>query len=345
MFWRSFAALALVSAVSLPPMPATAQGAVSISGAGATFPAPLYQRWIDRYKDVAPDVAIQYDPVGSGEGVKRFVAGETDFGGSDRAMEDDEIAQVDGGVRLIPATAGMVVLAYNLPGVEGELKLSREALAGIMLGNIRSWNDEAITATNPDLDLPKRTIAKVIRSDGSGTTFAFANHLNAISETWAAEHGATQTLDLPGVTMTAPGNDGVAGRINISEYSLGYVEYGFAKRLGLPVAALENQEGAFVLPSAESGQAAMRGSLGDMPEDMRLFMPDPAGQGAYPIVTYSWLLLHETYDDEAVGQALTDFVAWGLTEGQTFATDEDLNYIPLADEVAKLALSKIDPTR
>ncbi len=315
---------------------AAAAHAVDVRGAGATFPAPLYRAWIDAYAEVRDDVAITYDAVGSGEGVRRFVEGEVDFGASDAAMTDAEIDAVDGDVHLIPATAGMVVLAYNLPDVPSGLRLSREVLAGIFLGEITTWQDERIRALNPGVELPRLTVARVVRRDSSGTTFAFTNHLSAISEAWADRFGAARLLDWPGLAMTAIGNEGVAGRINVSWGAIGYVEQGFAARLGLPVVQLENAAGNFVAPGPETGQAALAAAVGDMPEDMRQFMPDPPGADAYPIVTYSWLLLRRDYADAAVGEAVRDFTRWGLTEGQDLAAD--LGYIPLPPSVGERGL-------
>jgi phosphate transport system substrate-binding protein len=332
MIARHLLGLGVVAALAF----ATPASAVDVRGAGATFPAPLYQAWIDDFREVRPDVRVSYDAVGSGEGVRRFVDGEVDFGASDAAMTDAEIGRVDGNVRLIPATAGMVALAYNLPNLEAPLKLSREVLAGIFLGEITHWQDERIAALNPGVELPSLTVARVVRRDASGTTFAFTNHLSAISEAWAERFGTARLLDWPGLAMTAIGNDGVAGRINVSWGAIGYVEQGFAARLGLPVAELENAAGNFVAPGPATGQAALAAAVDEMPEDMRQFMPDPPGADAYPIVTYSWLLLRRDYDDAAVGRAVADFARFGLTDGQASAAE--LGYIPLPDSVGERGL-------
>ncbi|NBB68926.1 MAG: phosphate ABC transporter substrate-binding protein PstS, partial [Alphaproteobacteria bacterium] len=230
MISRQRCGLALVGAALVVAGPAAA---VDVRGAGATFPAPLYEAWIDGFADRRADVTVTYDAVGSGEGIRRFTAGEVDFGASDAAMTDAEIDEVDGNVRMIPATAGMVVLAYNLPDIPSGLKLSREVLAGIFLGEITHWQDERIAALNPELELPSLTVARVVRRDASGTTFAFTNHLSAISDAWAETYGAARLIDWPGLAMTAIGNDGVAGRINVSWGAIGYVEQGFAARLDL----------------------------------------------------------------------------------------------------------------
>jgi len=332
MISRHLRGLALGAALAF----ATPAAAVDLRGAGATFPAPLYEAWIDAFEEVRDDVTITYDAVGSGEGVRRFIAGEADFGASDAAMTDAEIAEVDGEVRMIPATAGMVALAYNLPNLTAPLKLSREVLAGIFLGEIAHWQDERIQALNPGVELPSLTVARVVRRDASGTTFAFTNHLSAISEAWAERFGAARLVDWPGLAMTAIGNDGVAGRINVSWGGIGYLEQGFAARLGLPVAELENAAGEIVAPGPQTGRAALAAAVAEMPEDLRQFVPDPPGANAYPIVTYSWLLLRREYDDAVVGTAVRDFARFGLTEGQAAAAER--GYIPLPASVGDRGL-------
>ncbi len=331
---RRLGAGAVLSLLAMAPA-----AAVDIRGAGASFPAPLYQAWIEAYAKAGADASVTYEAVGSGEGIRRTIAGEVDFGASDAAMTDAQMAEVEAGVSLVPATAGMVVLAYNVPGVPSGLKLSREAVAGIFNGDIRNWSDPAIATANPEVELPNLTIARVVRRDSSGTTFAFTNYLSALSETWRDEYGAATLIDWPGISMTAFYNDGVAGRIAISWGSIGYVEQGFAAGLDLPVAHLENAAGNFVAPSAESGTAALDAAAVDMPDNLRQFIPDPPGADAYPIVTYSWLLLYEDYADPAVGEAVRDFARWGLTDGQALAAD--LGYIPLPASVADRGLSAL----
>ena len=315
--------------------------AVAIRGAGATFPAPLYERWIQTHRKTQPDVVITYDVVGSGEGARRFIAGSVDFGASDAALNDEQIARVQGGVRLVPVTAGLVVLAYNIPGVDRPLKLSRAVVTEIFAGRLRTWNDPRLAALNPGVSLPNRSIAVVARQDGSGTTFALTNHLSTVSAEWRDRGPGTSTLvDWRGRAMLARGNEGVAGRIKRSEDSIGYVEYHFARKLGLPMAMLENKAGRFVEPNERSGQAALAANAGRMPANLRLFMPDPDGDEAYPIVSFSWLLLYERYPDPLKAAALKKFLAWSLTEGQRMSGE--LGYIPLPPEVASQSLSAVD---
>lgn len=328
-----------------PPGSGVQAGAgLHISGAGATFPEPLYAEWMRRYGEEQPDVSFSYEGVGSGEGIKRFIAEAVDFGGSDAAMTDEQIAQVPRGVKLIPATAGMVVLAYNLPGVEGELRLPRDVYVDIFLGKVWRWDDPRLVAANPELSLPSKLIQPVVRRDGSGTTFAFTNHLSAVSADWREGPGTGTQIDWPGGAMTGVGNEGVAQKVKISLGSIGYMEYGFARRLGLPVASLQNRDGDFVKPGAESGQAALAAAAATgLPENLRLFVPDPTGADSYPIVTLSWLLLYGAYPEAEKGSALKAAVSWGLNEGQPIA--EEMGYIPLPDNIAAAATRTVSGIR
>ena len=316
---------------------------VELRGAGATFPAPLYQKWIEVFRRQQPDVAIAYDVVGSGEGQRRFIEGSVDFGASDAALSDEQMARVASGSVLVPVAAGLVVVAYNLPGLSGPLKLARDVLPDIFNGRIRTWNDPRIRASNPGLNLPNQHIAVVARLDGSGTTFAFTNHLAAASAAWRDNGpGVGTRVDWRGTAMLAPGNEGVAGRIKLAESSIGYVEFHFAKRLKLPMAHIQNKAGRLVEPNEASGMAALADHASSMPTNLRLFMPDPEGDNAYPIVTLTWLLLYEHYRDPQRAAALKRFVAWGLANGQSYSSE--LGYVPLPDAVkgpALVALQRI----
>jgi phosphate transport system substrate-binding protein len=317
-----------------------------LRGAGATFPSPLYEQWFATYHAAHPSLAIEYEAVGSGEGVRRFIgenvteAERLDFGASDAAMTDQEIARTRDGAVMVPVTAGSVVLAYNLAEAGGRLRLSREALAGIFLGDIRSWNDPRIAMANPGLKLPKLTIAPVVRQDSSGTTFAFTKHLDAISEQWRNRFGAATVVNWPGAAMRAKGNEGVAAHIQHAIGSVGYVGYEFARKLSLSMAAIENREGHFVEPAGMSGTAAFAGA--QMPDNLRLFVADPSGQEAYPIVTFSWILLYKTYSQPEKADALRGLFRWALTEGQSNASG--LGYIPLPPSVTSRALAALDTT-
>jgi len=305
--------------------------AQQLSGAGATFPAPLYQRWGVEYNKVHPGVQVNYQSVGSGAGVKNFTAGVVDFGASDAAMSDAEIAKVPNGVVMIPATAGEIVFAYNLPGVDN-LNLSREAMAGIYLGTVTKWNDPAIAKANPGAKLPDLPIQVAYRSDGSGTTYVFTQHLSAISKDFHDKVGTDKSVTFP-VGVGGKGNEGVTALVKQSPGAIGYVEYGYAKGNGLAMANLENKSGKFVSPGGEAGAATLASVK--LPENLRIWPVDPEGAGDYPIVSFTWLLLYKKYDDAAKLKALKDFVAYGLTTGQSFS--EALGYIPLPAPVVEKA--------
>jgi phosphate transport system substrate-binding protein len=331
-----------LSAASPAIAQTSAGGKVVLQGAGATFPAPLYKKWIGVFTAQNPDVGVEYKDVGSGEGVQRFLAQTVDFGASDAAMTDEQMARVANGARLVPATAGMVVLAYNLPGVRGALKLSREVYADIFLRKIVKWNDLRIQALNPDLKLPNRSLVIAARQDRSGTTFALATHLNAISPEWQRGPGVGYSIDWSGRAMLARGNEGVAGLVKLSEGALGYMEYGFAERLRLPMAQLQNKAGRYVAPSGGSGQAALASGVRQMPDNLRLYLPDPEGEDSYPIVSLTWLLLYERYPDPQKSAALKRFVTWGLSLGQSYGPE--LGYIALPADVtsrSRAALERI----
>lgn len=324
--------------------PETPKANVQVSAAGATFPAPLYQKWISEYLKDHPDKAIFYDAVGSGEGTKRFLKRTVDFAASDAAMTDEEMAQIEGGVKLIPATAGIIVLAYNLKGLNGTLKLPRDVYVDIFAGTITSWSDPRIAQANPRQNLPSTKIVLVTRLDSSGTTFAFTNHLSAVSKAWRDRGpGIGKLVKWPANTMSARGNEGVAGRIKISEGAIGYLEYGYAQRAGLAMAWLENRAARFIEPTPSNGQAALTNSAGDMPDNLRMFLPDPGGEASYPIVTYSWMLLYGDHRDAAKGTLVKDFVRWGLMEGQQYS--EALGFCNLPARIAGLASKAVDEVR
>jgi len=328
-------------ACDVPP-PSSRIAEPGLHGAGATFPAPLYAKWIEAYAKEHPDVTISYDAVGSGDGIKMFIDETVDFGASDAAMTDEEIAQVERGVQLIPMTAGSIVLAYNIDGV-ADLKLSRDVIADIFLGKITNWSDPRIQEINPGQTLPRATISVVVRKDASGTTYAFTNHLSAISTDWKEGPGTGKLVGWPGGAMQARGNEGVAGRIARSVNSIGYVEFGTAQRAGLAMAWLENKAGHYVQPDDTTGRKTLAAiTLPDDPADLRVFMPDPDGEQSYPIVTMSWLLLYRDYDDAEKAEQLRDWIEWCLDQGQGFSSE--LGYIPLPANIvsaSKWALANI----
>jgi phosphate transport system substrate-binding protein len=328
--------LLLISTLAASTLPLQAQ---QLSGAGATFPAPLYQRWAVEYNQQVPAIKVNYQSVGSGAGVKNFLQGVVDFGASDAAMTDEEMAKSPRGAVLVPATAGSVVLAYNLEGV-ADLKLSRAAMAGIFLGTITKWNDPAIVAANPGVPLPDQSINVAYRSDGSGTTYVFTQHLAAISPEFDEQVGFDKSVTFP-AGVGGKGNEGVTALIKQTPGSIGYIEFGYAEQNKLAVASLENKSGNFIAPTPESGTVALASV--EMPENLRVWPVDPDAPGAYPITTFSWLLLYGKYNDAKKLRALKDFVTYGLTEGQSYATE--LGYIPLPESVvakANAALASIE---
>lgn len=314
----------------------SATAATQLQGAGATFPAPLYQRWIAEFSKANPDVQINYQGIGSGAGIKQFTQGLVTFGASDAAMTDDEIAKVKQGVVLLPATAGSIVLAYNLPGVEN-LKLSREAYVGIFLGSVAKWSDPIIAKSNPGVKLPDLPITACTRSDGSGTNFVFTQHLAAVSPEFKDKVGKGTTVTWP-TGVAGKGNDGVTALIKQSPGAIGYVEYGYAVNNKLAFADLENKAGEYVKATPESGAATL--STTKFPSTvLRAWPEDPDGKGDYPIATFTWLLLYKTGNDKTKLDGLKKFVTYGLSDGQKFASE--LGYIPLPADIVEKGVAAL----
>jgi phosphate transport system substrate-binding protein len=302
---------------------------VKLQGAGASFPAPLYQKWFKDYSNAHDNVQIDYQSVGSGSGKKAVLDGTVDFGASDAAMTEEEMAKVKRGVVLLPMTAGSIVLTYNLEGVK-DLKLSRKAYSGIFLGTVTKWSDPLIAKDNMGANLPDGPINVVVRNDSSGTTYVFTKHLAAINPAFAKKVGVDTMPNWP-VGTRSKGNEGVTASIQTTPGAIGYVEYGYAKGTKLPAALLENHDGKFVEATPESGQAALASTK--LPENLIAWNPDPAGKGAYPIVTFTWLIAYKEYDDAKKADALKDVIHYGVTKGQDQA--EPLGYIPLPKAVVE----------
>ena len=314
---------------------------VSVGGAGATYPAPLYQRWFAEYNKVNPGTQVSYQSVGSGAGVEQFLAGNVDFGASDAPLKADERAKFKtkfGGEPLqVPMTGGMIVFAYNLDGVK-DLQLSRTAYCGIASGKITKWNDPAIVKTNAGAKLPSEAIKFFHRSDGSGTTFQFTNHLKAACPEWTA--GASKSVDWSKGMTGAQGNQGVSEQIDAIPNSIGYIEYSFAKLANLSMAAIENKSGKSIAPSPAAGAEAFVGEK--VPDDLGLTVPDSTNPKAYPIAGLTWLLLYPQPKDATKTTALKAVIEWALTTGKASATE--LGYLPLDDELtikAKAELNKV----
>lgn len=327
---KLLAALAAVATVATAAV-APAQAETRITGSGASFPFPIYSAWFkDFSSNNADGVTIDYQSKGSGAGIQDLINGVVDFAASDAAMKDEDIAKVANGVVLLPMTAGEIVLAYNLPGVT-ELKLPRAVYADIFEGKIEKWNDPAIAAANPDATLPDLPITVVVRSDSSGTTFNFTSHLAAIDPEFASTVGAGTSVQWPSINrvVKAPKNDGVTATLLQTPGAIGYVEYGYAKLTGAPMATLENAKGEFVAPGGEGGALALASAEFD--SNMRAFITDPQGDGAYPIATFTWMLFYKDGQDETKVKALKDMIEYGLTTGQESA--ESLGYIPMPEAV------------
>src|SRR4029077_1173458 len=300
---------------------------VKLQGAGASFPAPLYLKWFKSYSTTKPNIQVDYQSVGSGSGVKSFMDRTVDFAASDAAMKPEDMAKVDGGVQLLPMTAGSIVLAHSLKDVSN-LKLSREAYVGIFSGKITKWNDPAIASANPDAKLPDVPINVIVRADSSGTTFVFTKHLSTVSKEFEENIGVNNMPNWP-VGTRSKGNEGITASLMTTPGSIGYIEYGYAKSQKLPFATLQNKAGNYVEATTASATAAL--ASGEMPPDLIAWVSDPEAKDAYPIVTYTWMLFYKKYDNKAKSKALRDLINYGLTDGQK--ESEALGYVPLPPEV------------
>lgn len=334
--------LTVMSLTVLPALFATAaMGAETINAAGATFPNPIYQKWFSEYNMAHPDVQINYQSIGSGGGVRQLIAGTVDFGASDMPMTDEQIKEMKVHPLHFPTVLGADVVAYNIPGVTANLKLTPEAIAGIFLGDIKKWNDPKIASVNPGVKLPANDIEVVHRSDGSGTTFVFTDYLSKISPTWKSKVGANSSVSWP-TGIGGKGNEGVAGAIKQTPNSVGYVELIYAVEQKMPYADVKNASGKFVKASFASVTAAAAAAKA-MPDDFRVSITDGTGPDVYPISSFTWMLIPSEIKDPAKKKAITDFLAWMLTTGQKDC--EGLSYAPLpkavvAKEQKQIALVK-----
>lgn len=313
-------------------------GPVNLNGAGASFPYPLYSKWIQEYKKVNPNVNIDYQSIGSSGGINNILKETVDFAGSDAPMKDEQLAKAPGQIFHIPTVAGAVVIAYNLEGIGKGLKLTPEVITDIFLGNIKTWNDNRIASLNPDTKLPDKDIAVVHRSDGSGTTNIFTDYLSKVSPTWKEKVGTGTSVEWP-VGIGGKGNEGVAGTIKQTPGAIGYVELAYALQNNLPYAFIKNKAGKFVEPTLDTTTAAAAGAATTMPEDMRVSLTNPPGDNAYPIAGYTYLLVYKDQKDKAKGEALGNFLWWAIHDGQKLA--KELFYAPLPENVVKMAEAKI----
>src|SRR5208283_881254 len=314
--------------------------AVLINGAGATFPYPIYSKWFDEYGKANPGVMFNYQSIGSGGGIKQITAKTVDFGASDGPMTMDQLTAAPGRIYHIPTVMGAVAVAYNLAGVSKGLKLSGDVLADIYLGKITQWNDPRITEQNAGVNLPSSSIIVVHRSDGSGTSYIFTDYLSSISSAWKAKVGKSTSVDWP-LGLGGKGNEGVAGMLKQTPGSIGYVELAYAKENSLPYAFMKNQSGAYIEPTLESTSKAADGA--DIPSDFRASIVNSPNPEAYPIASFTWLLIYKQMDDHVKGKAIVDFIRWAITDGQKYA--QDLDYAPLPPNVVELVQKKLDQVK
>jgi phosphate transport system substrate-binding protein len=333
---RRIALLCLILALGLPAFAQT-----TLNGAGATFPNPIYQKWFSEYHKAHPDVQFNYQSIGSGGGIRQVLAGTVDFGASDGPMSDDQLSQFKGKLLHIPTVLGAVVPAYNVPGVSGEVKFTPQALAGIFLGKITSWNDKAITSANPGVNFPNQTIIVVHRSDGSGTSYIFTDFLSKVSKEWADGVGKNTAVKWP-TGLGAKGNEGVAGMIRQMDGSIGYIELIYALQNKISYGSVKNSSGDFVKASLDSVTAAA-GSVKTMPADFRVSITNAPGKEAYPISSFTWLLIPAQSKDGAKGKIINDFLNWMVDSGQKMTTE--LAYAPLPDNVATKVKDTIKQVR
>jgi phosphate transport system substrate-binding protein len=310
-----------------------------INGAGATFPYPIYSKWFDEYRKVNSDVQINYQSIGSGGGIRQVLEGTVDFGASDGPMTDEQLGQAKTPILHFPTVLGAVVATFNVPGVD-QLKLTSDALAGIFLGKITMWNDPALAKENPGVALPAQPIVPVHRSDGSGTTYVFVDYLSKVSPEWAKTVGRNTSVAWP-VGLGGKGNEGVTGLVKQTPNAIGYVELVYAVQNKLPYASMKNRAGRFVVPTLESVTAAAAGA--SMPADFRVSITDAAAPEAYPIASFTWLLIPSTIADAEKGKAIVHFLGWMLGEGQTYT--KPLGYAPLPDAVIALERQAIQKIR
>ena len=329
--WSALAALLLALTAILGSAPTSAWGQMLINGAGATFPYPLYSKWFDEYAKVNTGVRFNYQSIGSGGGIRQVTERTVDFGASDGPMTDDQLKKAPGALLHIPTVLGAVVATYNLPG-NPKLRFTGDILADIFLGKITKWNDARIASANPGVSLPDTSILVVHRSDGSGTTYIWVDYLAKVSKEWEQKVGRGTSVEWP-AGLGGKGNEGVAGQVKNTPGAIGYVELAYATKNNLPVSAVRNHAGSFVEPTIRSTTAAATGAAKSMPADFRVSLTNPPGEDAYPIASFTWLLVYKEQENQDKGRALVQFLSWAIHDGQKYASD--LLYAPLPTPVVK----------
>jgi len=320
-----------------------AEGVLSINGAGATFPYPMYSKWFDEYHKKNANLQINYQSIGSGGGIKQVTEGTVDFGATDGPMNDDQLKAYQEkhgfGILHFPTVLGAVVPTYNITGVDATLNFTPEALAGIYLGKITKWNDPAIAASNKGVKLPAEDIVVVHRADGSGTTYCWTDYLSKVSDEWKTKVGKGTSVNWP-VGLGGKGNEGVTGTVKNTPNSIGYVELIYAESNKIPYGNVKNAGDTFVKASLAAVSAAAAGAAKDMPDDFRVSITNAPGKTAYPISTFTWLLIPEKFSDAAKRDAIKGFLKWALADGQSYA--ESLSYAKLPKEVVAKEVKAID---
>jgi phosphate transport system substrate-binding protein len=316
-----------------------AGSAVDLRGAGASFPNPLYQKWLSEYSKSHPDTRVDYQSIGSGGGIKQIKEQTIDFGASDSPMKDEDLKGAPAEILHIPTVLGAVVLTYNLEGVKQPLRFSPDVVADIFLGKVKTWDDARLKADNPGVSLPAAALTPVYRSDGSGTSAVFTDYLSKVSAEWKAQVGAGTSPKWP-TGLGAKGNEGVTGQVKATPNTIGYVELAYAVQNRLPAALIKNASGNFVEPSLDAVTAAAAESLATTPDDLRVSITNAAGASAYPVSSYTYILAYREQKDAAKGRALVEFLWWGLHEGEGYA--KEMQYAPLPAEMVKRAEAKIN---
>jgi phosphate transport system substrate-binding protein len=311
----------------------SASGAITLNAAGATFPYPIYSKWFSEYHKLHPNVSINYQSIGSGGGIRQLHAGTVDFGASDMPLKDDMLQEMNLHIVQFPTVLGAVVPSYNIPGVSVPLKFTAAALAGIYLGKITTWNAPEIRRPNPGVKLPAKSITVVHRSDGSGTTFVWTDYLSKVSPEWKTKVGSNTSVQWP-VGLGGKGNEGVAGVVKQTPYSIGYVELIYALQNNMSYGLVQNSSGNFVKASLETAKEAAAGAASEMQNDVRVSITDPPGKDAYPICSFTYLLIPDHIADATKRDAIKDFLHWMLTDGQGMV--ESLDYGQLPDSVKQI---------
>ncbi|MGA2810751.1 MAG: phosphate ABC transporter substrate-binding protein PstS [Candidatus Acidiferrum sp.] len=322
---------------------AWAQGALLINGAGATFPYPIYSKWFDEYHKKFGNIQINYQSLGSGAGIKQVTEGTVDFGASDGPMNPDQLKAYSdkhgSGILHFPTVLGAAVPIYNIPGVTASLNFTPEALAGIFLGRITKWNDAAIAGANSGVKLPATDIVVIHRSEGSGTTYIWTDYLSKVSPDWKTKVGTGASINWP-VGLGGKGSEGVSGLIKQTPGAVGYVELIYAVQTKIDYGTVKNSSGAFIKADFNSVSAAAAGAAKSMPDDFRVSITDAPGKTAYPIASFTWLLIPEKFTDAGKRDALKGFIKWALTDGQAYA--ENLSYAKIPKEIVAKELKAID---